>query len=297
LIARQVQEFHNDVDHEKATLLFINVLLGKNWKQSEPFNEGAMFRAMTEGVIRRCKLIDTIGSSDFQAQTSAFSDFRARSEEAVKGFQVNLSKLQDTFTEHVTRASQAHDQRGVEFTGSQDERGSRFDALYAGHEKNLAQLRQTFLEDIALKAPATYWDEKKKTHHLLSWIFGLSSAAAMTGSVFLIYTFASTFFSAQSVGGAAEAWRLGTLATIVVFAVWATRIIVRIFLSNLHLASDAAERVVMVKTYLSLLEGERLTAPEDRQLILQSLFRPTADGIVKDEGVPLSLAEVLTRTK
>ena len=81
-----------------------------------------------------------------------------------------------------------------------------------------------------------------------------------------------------------------------VFAVWGVRLVVRMFLSHLHLASDAAERVVMTRTYLSLLEGDRLSSKEDRQLILQALFRPASDGIVKDEGVPFSLAEVLTRT-
>lgn len=62
------------------------------------------------------------------------------------------------------------------------------------------------------------------------------------------------------------------------------------------LASAPAERVVMARTYLSLLEGDRLASKEDRQLILQALFRPALDSIVKDEGVPFSLAEVLTRT-
>lgn len=50
-----------------------------------------------------------------------------------------------------------------------------------------------------------------------------------------------------------------------------------------------------VQTYLSLMEGEHLASRNDRQLILQALFRPASDGLVKDEGVPFSLAEVITR--
>lgn len=53
---------------------------------------------------------------------------------------------------------------------------------------------------------------------------------------------------------------------------------------------------VQQRHYLSLLEGVHLTSKEDRQLILQALFRPASDGIVKDEGVPFSLAEALTRS-
>jgi hypothetical protein len=67
------------------------------------------------------------------------------------------------------------------------------------------------------------------------------------------------------------------------------------FLSHLHLATDAGERVVMVKTYLSLIEGQGIASDGHRQLILQALFRPAADGIVKDEGIPPTVLELLTR--
>lgn len=80
------------------------------------------------------------------------------------------------------------------------------------------------------------------------------------------------------------------------FAVWAVRLLVRMYLSHHHLANDANERVVMVQTYLSLTEGDKLTSDEHRKLILQALFRPATDGIVKDEGIPASVFELLTRT-
>ena len=55
------------------------------------------------------------------------------------------------------------------------------------------------------------------------------------------------------------------------------------------------ERVVMARTSLPLLEGDRLASKEDRQLILQAAFSPTSDGIVEDEGIPPSALEFLTR--
>jgi hypothetical protein len=67
------------------------------------------------------------------------------------------------------------------------------------------------------------------------------------------------------------------------------------FLSNAHLATDAAERVVMVKTYLSLLEAEKLPADDDKKLILQALFRPASDGIVKDESLPHPALDFITK--
>ncbi len=86
------------------------------------------------------------------------------------------------------------------------------------------------------------------------------------------------------------------LVLIGLFTIWGVRLVVRMFLSHIHLATDAAERVVMVKTYLSLIEGDRVKSVEDRQLILQALFRPASDGIVKDEGIPPSFLELLTRS-
>jgi hypothetical protein len=53
--------------------------------------------------------------------------------------------------------------------------------------------------------------------------------------------------------------------------------------------------MVMTQTYLSLLDGRHLPKDEDRKLILQALFRPTSDGLVKDEAIPPSIFEFLTR--
>ena len=51
----------------------------------------------------------------------------------------------------------------------------------------------------------------------------------------------------------------------------------------------------MVQTYLSLLEGGSIPADGDRKLILEALFRPTADGMVKDEALPHVVLDLLTK--
>lgn len=50
------------------------------------------------------------------------------------------------------------------------------------------------------------------------------------------------------------------------------------------------------KRLASLLRRQPAIMKAKVRLILQALFRPASDGILKDEGVPFSLAEVLTRT-
>ncbi len=142
----------------------------------------------------------------------------------------------------------------------------------------------------------SYWEGKRQTHATQAkWTGGISFAAILGAAVGLGWMI-HDLIRPTATGAAPETWRLALLVMVGVFTVWGIRLIVRMFLSHLHLATDAAERVVMTQTYLSLLDGKHLPNDEDRKLILQALFRPTSDGIVKDEGVPFSLAEALTRS-
>ena len=129
----------------------------------------------------------------------------------------------------------------------------------------------------------------------MSWATGILSFIAIGGSAAGLLWLIHDLVNKTPADKQPDAWRIAMVVLVGVFALWGARLIVRMFLSHLHLLTDAAERVVMVKTYLSLLEGDQLADKEDRQLILNALFRPAADGIVKDEGIPPSMLEFLTR--
>jgi hypothetical protein len=68
-------------------------------------------------------------------------------------------------------------------------------------------------------------------------------------------------------------------------AFWIGRVLLRIYLSNQHLATDAEERMTMVMTFLAMAR-KKVLADTDRPLILAPLFRPGSDGIVKDDTSP-----------
>ena len=69
-----------------------------------------------------------------------------------------------------------------------------------------------------------------------------------------------------------------------------------LFLSQLHLAADASERMTMVQTYLSLQESGRTFKDEDIRLVLNALFRPTSDGLIKNDALPPGIVERISRT-
>lgn len=68
-----------------------------------------------------------------------------------------------------------------------------------------------------------------------------------------------------------------------------------LFLSQIHLHTDANERIVMIKAYLSLQAGGHTLDQEDKKLILQAIFRHVPAGLVKDDAAPGGLQELLTR--
>ncbi len=76
---------------------------------------------------------------------------------------------------------------------------------------------------------------------------------------------------------------------------WIGRLLTKLYLSQHHLMHDAEERAVMTTTYLSL-SHESAASEEDKKIILGALFRPTIDGLIKDEGPSdMSLAGFLSK--
>ena len=63
----------------------------------------------------------------------------------------------------------------------------------------------------------------------------------------------------------------------------------------MHLEHDAAERVTMAKTYLSLISEGHLPPGDSINVVLTALFRPTGDGFIKDEGIPPATMDFLSK--
>ena len=96
--------------------------------------------------------------------------------------------------------------------------------------------------------------------------------------------------------GTFQLWEYGFLILATTMGIWLVRILIKITLSNYHLSVDANERVIMIKTYLSLLkEGSGFEA-DDKKVMLDNIFRPTNFGIIKDE-TNVTIADILTSFK
>jgi hypothetical protein len=135
----------------------------------------------------------------------------------------------------------------------------------------------------------------------MAWLFGLLSLGIGSYLYFALSRLFKEMLSppAPPLPGEQwhpEYWRVATVIAAALFSVWIIRVLVRLLMSNIHLQTEARQRMTMVKTYLALLRADKMPRPEDTQLMLQALFRPSSTGLIRhDDGVPLGLAELATK--
>jgi hypothetical protein len=167
--------------------------------------------------------------------------------------------------------------------------------------KRISDTEGAYKEQMNLQASVEYWNAKATVHRTaIKWSRLNLIFFAVFGSGFLISALlwiATTAIELtdKSKGEAAIYLKfaaIGAILTTIVF--WIGRVLLRIYLSDRHLLTDAEERIAMVKTYLALTNEGKLE-PTDRALVLAPLFRSAADGIVKDDGPDASLAGVIAK--
>lgn len=172
----------------------------------------------------------------------------------------------------------------------------RFDTA----EKDIRLVEETYKVQMGLQAPVEYWEQKKARHQkkavfLRRVLCGFGIAATVSLG-WLLYEVANRIVveAAKGTGTGALAYAgIGVFVTTIAF--WAARLMVRLFMSEHHLAIDAEERAIMVQTYLALKLKEQV-GPEDLKIILTGLFKSTSDGIVKDDGAPdIGIASLLSK--
>lgn len=189
------------------------------------------------------------------------------------------------WSSHEEQSKQIRTKLGEEVAEALKSAAADIEAFKSGYEQK-----------IALQEPANFWQKKQTNHKNAARYFGIGSLGLGTviGTIALF-----KFPSLLEVAKGSTTPTPGAIAITIVLTtlgLWILRVLVRQYFSQQHLSTDAAERVVMVKTYLSLLEAK--SAPvEHIAPVLTALFRSANDGIVKDDSMPPVLAEFLTKVK
>ena len=174
-------------------------------------------------------------------------------------------------------------------------------------ESDYLNAKETVLNDIKIQDSYTYWEEQidfySKRYAKYLWTAIVLSLLLLAGIFKVDSTFA-TEAKAEVINKIEvskdksinkdidistsltkiDFIKYGFMILLISLAIWVIRIVMKIALSSYHLSIDAKERVIMIKTYLSLMkEGNTLTE-NDKRIMIESIFRSTNHGIVKDES-------------
>ncbi|MFI8619269.1 DUF6161 domain-containing protein [Acidovorax sp. NPDC077693] len=245
------------------------------------------------GLVDSAKLFGDV-AAHMAAKNRAMDEVQARAERMHGDRREVLDELHREFSLTTQAINSAMSTQSEHFKAKLEEIESSHSDALEKHRGEMNSLRETFRESMTLRAPVEYWQSKAHSHNTKATTLIKVIAGSFGVTLFAVAILLWYFPPFES--GKPEPLRLSLIALVVVLGVWAIRLVVRMFLSHTHLATDAEERVTMVKTYLAFLEGEKLPSDDDRKLILSALFRPATDGLVKDEGLPHPLLEAITRS-
>lgn len=173
--------------------------------------------------------------------------------------------------------------------------GDEFKLLIETHETNLKAIENAYDQKLALLKPVKYWNARHNSHGAKAKNFAIASGLVGAVILGLLGWLTYKIFLDVPIGEKPEVWQVGVFSVAAFFGIWLERILVRLFISNMHLATDAEERVTMLQTYLSIIREGSVFAPEDKKMILERLFHPATDGLVKDDAAPPSPLEMLSR--
>lgn len=265
--------------------------------QGYPFDarDSSSWRGFVQGLMQRYDLAG-VGTLELEAQRSALEQLREKHEQVLGAKQDSIEQLHRDFARLVADIDTRRNAQQHEFAEVLATAKNQHDQSFIKHKEEMEALRRTFKEAMTLRAPVEYWQTKATSHGeranaWMKWTFGSMVVLGLLLGGLAAWVFLTLHDDKP------DAWKVAVLVLVGVLGVWAVRLIVRMYLSHQHLATDSEERVTMIKTYLALLEGDKMPSDDDRKLVLTPLFRPATDGIVKDEGLPHPLLELFTRSQ
>ncbi|MBC3942498.1 DUF6161 domain-containing protein [Sphingomonas albertensis] len=186
--------------------------------------------------------------------------------------------------------------------------GTAIENLTRSSRDTIENWFKAFKEQRQLEAPVALWEARAETHEktLRSrkwWMIGVGAIGLFGACAVAIVAFegANHIFSNAviptkdgnpfNVNGMRASFHFelllasaGTLLYLTMY-LWTMRLLVRLYTTEHHLAIDAKGRSALTETYLSLTK-EGAATDADRAIMLAVIFRPVADGMVKEDGPP-----------
>lgn len=174
------------------------------------------------------------------------------------------------------------------------------------------QTHETFLQRLTLSEPVELWKAKAKEHRTAASNAFLAFMAASGLTAIFALVMVTCFGTAIgeafnrtvcTVNGECTdtfSFRgpltVGAILLVASLLIWIIRFQARIYLSERYLALSAEERKAFTQAYLALSAHDNVST-EHQAIVLAALFRPSQDGVIKDDDhlVDISAAAILAK--
>ena len=233
-----------------------------------------------EAISHEAFLRAGVSSDDLQNIVDTYSTYREEWGRQLSSAQQIVGDLNRALEAAETSLSEMRSEQAEEFKMALEK-----------HSQEITKMEKKYAESLALQSPVEYWQKKANRHDKEStdyrrWFAGV---LVVGGIVLGIVGYFALIPYYQETPEAI--WPIFAFSILAAAVAWPLRLTSKLYLSHRHLLEDALERVEVGKTYLSLRDEENLT-DQDRTLLLTTLFRQAAGGLVQDEG-GLSLSDAI----
>lgn len=229
-----------------------------------------------------------------------YNEYIVETEQHLNGYFSDAKESLSNHFESVTNLKQEIEKNFDEWFKNT---GKEFDHFYSNAQESILSNENLYKEKLRLEAPADYWKKraillKAESKKYMNWLVGISLISALFLFILLMTLGTGFFETAFSDPVKGIKWSL-ILITLVSFLAFAIKILAKMTFSSLHLSRDAEEREQLTHFYLAL-KKDTTIEPEERQLILQSLFSRADTGLLKEDSsptMPTSIVEKFNGSK
>lgn len=152
-------------------------------------------------------------------------------------------------------------------------------------QEKIKVLEDTYEKHLSLEAPETLWKERSEEHQKLAdnWTQFLILAvllliAALVGLIVVIHSYLNSIQS--KLPFISESF---ILISVISFFIYIVRILIKIIMSNHHLATEYKQKAALTRFYQALTKAGTDIEKEERLIIINSLFSKVETGLVKTD--------------
>lgn len=153
-------------------------------------------------------------------------------------------------------------------------------------EARLNNLEETYKDKLSLEAPETLWYNRSKEYRRFAkcWtgvlvVFVVALVVALRELVIVIHEY--SLDAVQEIPFISKSF---ILVSIISFFVYIIRVLIKIVMSNHHLATEYEQKAALTRFYQALTYAGTDITKEERILIIHSLFSKSDTGLVKTDS-------------